>query len=115
MSKQGDGAPTGAEEGEKVMDFLALSLRMANGNGAIYAPYSFDVFQAEWNDGEQDAIATAIAPHVPEKVSATFNNWLFTKYRNGYTIRRATWERGQFRATLDEVVTFVSEYYGRSA
>jgi len=71
------------------MDFLTVALRMCDPRS--YFPV---VFTGEgWTEQEQKAVLAMFAPHCPERVSATWNNWVVSKLSATsawYHIRRAT-------------------------
>ena len=91
------------------MDFLALAFRHAIPQERKYLPYSFD---GEWSESEKAAIEAAIDPHVPERVTPTFNNWAFSRYEWGFSARRATWDMGSLHAdSAQELAGKIAGYY----
>jgi hypothetical protein len=95
------------------MDFLELSLRMADRSGARYRPYSFD---GPWSTDDMAKVSAAIDPHVPAAVDSGFNNWVFWYYADidYYSTRRATWDRVYSYKTVEELATFVEWNYTRN-
>lgn len=92
------------------MDIANLFLRACNNNGAIYLPYAFE---GDWTDEEKQVISTAIDPHVPERVDAMFNNWMFWKHNWGFSAKKATWEMIWSADTVEEMAGKITGYYLR--
>jgi hypothetical protein len=87
-----------------------ILMRAAMPQERKYLPYGFE---GKWTDEERALIATAIGPHVPERVAPMFNNWRFTKASpNHFMGRRATWDMGIFSCyTAQELADKVTAYY----
>lgn len=92
------------------MDIANLCLRMIDKKGAVYAPYVFD---GEFTEQEKSVIKSAIDKHVPEKVDAMFNNWIFTKSAIDFGMYRSTWESGVRAQTAEELARAIENYYTR--
>lgn len=94
------------------MSFSIFAREVLNENGPIYAPYAFD---GDWTDEEMAVIGEAIAPYVPEKVHATFNNWTFYKGDDSQFLGwKATWEMGFLKgSTPEELADAIVHYYSR--
>ncbi len=72
-------------------------------------PYGFE---GDWTGDEKALISAAIDPHVPERVTPMFNNWMFKSMPDRFVGRRSTWDMGLFSArTAHELAEQVSEYY----
>jgi hypothetical protein len=93
---------------------MSVSLfRHAMNQEAKYLPYIFE--GGHWADEEKALITVAIKPHVPERVYPTFNEWHFFKLEPGrfkrYMVTRATYERGSYYETIEEVILEIEENY----
>lgn len=89
-----------------------LFLRVLDTNGAVYLPYTFS---GEWTDAEKEIVTNAIAPHVPERVDAGFNNFVFYKFGDGdFGAKRFTWEHIEWNSrSADELATKIATYYAK--
>ena len=76
--------------------------------GMAYLPY---VFVGNWTDQEKLVVQAAIDPHVPVKVYATFNNWIFTKQSFGVMARKASWTEPWLLDTAGQLADRISKYY----
>jgi hypothetical protein len=90
------------------MQVAALFMRALDNQGDVYLPYSWE---GDWTVPEKNLVACKIAPHVPNRVDAMFNNWLFSKYAGRFFARRATWDRGCSGDTLEDFVANLEAYY----
>lgn len=91
------------------MNLAELFFRAYDTN--TYSPYTF--LGDEWTDAEKAVISAAVAPHVPEKVDAIFNEWRFSKY-SIFSATRATWDHGWLSGnTAQELAAKITEYYSQ--
>jgi hypothetical protein len=89
------------------MFIAALCMRVINQSGPIYWPYSFE---GEWTDEEKAMVSNIVAKHMPERVDASFNNWLFAKHE-GFMARRFTWDSPIWTRTIDALCDALVTYY----
>ena len=88
-----------------------LFLQHLDKSGAAYEPYHFR--GSDWTRAEKSAVVNEIKKHVPEKVTATFNEWTFSKYgKNVYSASRATWDIDGINCkNVGELVEGIARYY----
>lgn len=96
------------------MNIADIFMRALDNNGDVYAPYNFE---GEWTEAEKEVVSAAIDPHVPGKVDAMFNNWLFTKSNlpNFFILKRATWDQVICVTSAADVAVKIASYYARKA
>ena len=89
----------------------ALFLRALDTRGDIYLPFGFD--GDKWTDAEKEIVTAAIKPHVPERVDAGFNNFVFFKFSDAhFYARRFTWEHlGMASQSAAELADKIKDYY----
>lgn len=90
-----------------------LFIRHLDTRGEVYAPFGFN---GEWTDQEKEIVTSAIAPHVPERVDAVFNNFMFYKFgEKNFAARRFTWEHMEWGSTsAEELALKIKKYYTES-
>lgn len=92
------------------MDFLSLSLRMAQSSqGAIFSPYVIE----GCSDDDFTAISNAFLPYVRPKVDSMYNNWevIYLSAGAGYMVRRATWADCKFFDNRESLIAFIHAFY----
>lgn len=95
-----------------MLSVASIFMRAIDDRGAVYLPYVFDedTFGKNFTEEEKAAISKYMDTVCPERVTASYNNWIFYKGKT-FSAFRATWERGIGADTLDELLKKLKDYH----